>query len=217
MLVSHKGSPLSIDDADRLWLSRAVEAEGQPRAHVAQTLVNRWAWLLDKGETAYPRLQDLVRAYAQPVNPRWFPGGDLYQAQIDRLLPNERAVIPALHEAAVRRVKHAERTTFSPQTLAAVEMALKGPIVIAPGTVHFSVPRESAEWRALLTRAPMNDRENAFYRASDSHGALYAFETGGPRVWTLASALETQSPIAGVVVAAIGLMGAFAWSRKRRR
>ena len=42
-----------VTPADRLWLLRAVAREGEPRARVAQTLVNRFVWLRSRGSTAY--------------------------------------------------------------------------------------------------------------------------------------------------------------------
>ncbi len=137
-IVSPGGKTLRWDEDDRLWLLRAVEAEGAPRDLVAQTLVNRWAWLSDTTPGRYFKLSELVRAYAQPVNPAWFSDGALFRKQYDKATPAQQ---PALLNAATRReAVHATRTTFSPTTVSAVRQALYGPITVPPGALHFAAP-----------------------------------------------------------------------------
>lgn len=108
---------------DRLWLLRAVEAEGPVRRQVAQALVNRFTFL---GDT-YPTLADFVRAYAQPVNPRWHPGGDKYRAAMARAETDEQK--RKLRAQAQRRLAASTRTAFRDETKEAVDRALtRGPV-----------------------------------------------------------------------------------------
>jgi hypothetical protein len=134
-LFTSRGTKLEVTTEDALWLARAIEAEGDPRVQVGQTLINRWAWLWDLQPGLYPTLTSLIRAYAQPVNEAWFPGGALLEKWF-REHPNaDRAA--ALERAAKRRDVHSTRDTFSEQTRRAVSQALYGPVVIPPGAVHF--------------------------------------------------------------------------------
>jgi hypothetical protein len=112
-----------VAPSDRLWLLRAVQAEGEPRERVAEALVNLWAVHMAGGGTR--SLGEMVRAYAQPVNPRWFEAGDLYQAALEKATTDgERAVLAA---AARRRERvHATRNQFDARTLNAVSQALSG-------------------------------------------------------------------------------------------
>jgi hypothetical protein len=108
---------------DWVWLARAVEAEGKPRLSVARTLVNLYA------STGFSRrsLADLVRAYAQPVNPRWYPEGELYREHVAAMVRNHapaKELAAELAKAERRKLVHSARDTFSPETVDAVNQAL---------------------------------------------------------------------------------------------
>lgn len=137
-IITPRGYNLAWTDDDRLWLLRAVEAEGAPRTLVAQTLVNRFAWLWDTTPGKYLTLTQLVQAYSQPVNPRWFPGGTLFEQSLGKLTPEQRP--GAVTRAERRRDVHATRTTFSADTERAVDQALYGPITLPMGALHFAAP-----------------------------------------------------------------------------
>lgn len=96
---------------DVLWLRRAVQAEGEPRAEVARALVRLHALTRMRGSTR--TLAELVRAYAQPLNVAWFHGGP---RDADPLIetPVERR----------RRTVHSTRVDFDAGTIAAVDAAL---------------------------------------------------------------------------------------------
>lgn len=178
-IVSPAGKLLRWDEDDRLWLSRAVEAEGAPRDLVAQTLVNRWAWLADTTPGRYFKLSELVRAYAQPVNPAWFPNGGLFRKQYEAASPAQQ---PALLTAAQRRESvHATRTDFSPSTVSAVRQALYGPITLPPGALHFAAP--SLVRDDLPVIVPSVNGENVIYgekgRASRVRYSLTAEGSAG--------------------------------------
>lgn len=139
MLWTRNNRPFeySATDADALTLARAVAREGRPYDAVAWTLVQRFAWLWPK----YPTLAELVRAYAQPVNPRWFPDGDLHQRKIERLrrAGNAAGIVDEERRAA-NRVQYASRPWEElPESarlaaLDAIEAEGESPV---PGAVHF--------------------------------------------------------------------------------
>lgn len=215
-IYSPLGKQLAIDDADRLWLARAVEAEGAPETLVAQTLVNRWANLADTLPGLYPTLTELVRAYAQPVNPRWFRGGDLHLERIATLQAERDAkgVLTELKLADMRPA-HAARTVFTSPTLEGVAQALQGPLVIPRGAVHFGPYRPDMASEVLLRGGP---GENTIY-GQQTLGGLYRFApipfTATP--WTPALALDTAPPIAGLVIAAMGVAAAWNLARVYKR
>jgi hypothetical protein len=217
MLSSPRGAALPpVTGEDLLWLARAVEAEGEPRVLVAQTLVNRWAWLLDQHPGLFPRLQDLVRAYAQPVNPRWFPGGDLLQKAIAEE-PERREVLEA---AALRRPALAQRTEFSPATTVAVNAALQGPLSLPAGAVHYSRPKTKpaakARWDRLTMVPGVLGKSNSIYTDHGAQGVLYSVAKDGP-TWGPSAALSSGRPSAGLGVALLGLLAAWAASRSKKR
>ena len=159
-ILTPRGYSLSWTEDDRLWLLRAVEAEGPPRSLVAQTLVNRWAWLWDTTPGRYLTLTDLVRAYAQPVNPAWFPEGKLFEQSLGKLPPEQR--LAAAQRAERRRDVHATRTSFSPETVAAVDQALFGPLSLPMGALHFAAPSLARPELPILVPAT-SPGENAIY------------------------------------------------------
>lgn len=166
-MISPDSARLRVTDDDRLWLARAVEAEGEPRDLVAQTLVNRWAWLVDQGAFR-ASLGELVRQYAQPVNPRWFPDGDLAIAEMQRTTdPTERARL--MQRAERRRDVFSRAQLFTQPTVAAVVKAVSGPITIPPGAVHYA-PRTPARDRELVL---LVDGPNAIYGVANGPRAHY--------------------------------------------
>lgn len=206
LIVSPSGQNLAWDDDDRLWLLRAVEAEGDPRELVAQTLVNRWAWLTDTTPGRYFRLSELVRAYAQPVNPAWFPSGALFKKQYESAPAPEQ---PKLLQAAQRRQQqHATRTTFSDATQKAVYRALFGPLTLPYGALHFAAP--SLVRTDLPVLVPSEGGANVIYGESKGRAARARY--------SLALDSEGVSPghrVAAVVAALFFLgVGAAVWGRR---
>lgn len=176
-LATPNGRPLQFTPEDVLWLSRAVEAEGEPRDLVAQTLVNRWAWLTDTQPGRYARLADLVRAYAQPVNPAWYPDGAKHLASV-QTHPEQSGDLE--RRAQLRRDVLSTRVSFSPATQAAVRQALYGPITLPAGALHYAAATiVRPDLPLLLAGAP---GRNAFWGESNNRGigALYSFIVPGP-------------------------------------
>ena len=194
-IVSPKGRVLHWTDGDALWLRRAVEREGEPKALVAQALVNRWAMLQDRPAGAsYPTLTSFVRAYAQPVNPRWFPAGDLHQAQLEAHAPRgaaHRADMIARAEA--RRDDYSARKIFRDETNQAARPALEGPVTLPAGVTDYAADSSSAR---ATHGAPYRSQpgENAFW--IHSPGVLYSIAPNHPTLST-GRALRTGGVHAG--------------------
>lgn len=202
-ILSPRGALLPISNEDLLWLSRAVEAEGAPQALVAQTLLNRWAWLHDVMPHAYPTLASLVRAYAQPVNPRWFVTGDRHLEAVRENPAHE----PELRRKAItRETVHSVRTTFSPKTVQAVQQAVYGPVTLPAGAVDYSRPKESPRARALWEPRTLIPGElgksNSIFTNDGAAGVLYQVARAGPAVL---SALPRRGP--GAALAILGGVG----------
>lgn len=211
-IVSPRGQRLRVEHPDRVELARAVEAEGEPRELVAQALVNRWAHLRDAG--ASMPLGELVRAYSQPISPRWMPHGEHHIAAM-RAAQTEAERVD-LQARADRRVANAARDRFTPATLAAVAQALRGPLTIDPRVVHFA--RDTAERRARHPLIYLAPNGVGFYGAEQGNADRYALPKGGPS-WTPAQALDDGRASTGLafMAALLGLGAIKALSMRRAR
>ena len=144
----------SATDQDALDLARAIAREGAPHRAVAWTLVQRFAHLYPR----YGSLSDFVRAYSQPINPRWFPDGDLHRKRM-RQLEGDAAAQADERARAKRRVQYAatgwEDLPAEARRLAleAIESTVESPV---PAAVHF---------RASMAPAKATKRQ-AFERAT---------------------------------------------------
>ncbi len=80
--------PLIIDPDTALWLMRMVYGEGgkgcsMPKAEALLcAIVNRW--FLWPGSQKYSTFVSMMRAFSQPINPRWMTGGDLARKYFGR-------------------------------------------------------------------------------------------------------------------------------------
>jgi hypothetical protein len=147
-------------ETDRLWLLRAVEAEGEPRDMVASTLVSGFLAARTRGYKS--SLATFVQAYSQPVNPRWLPDGDLHAKWRERD-PEERAA---------RRLQHRARGVFRDETTRAVDKALtEGPSLVA---TDFAAP--SIKPKAGLIPIETGKPGNRFYTRAGWQG--YSVVTG---------------------------------------
>lgn len=158
-LVTTKGTRYAPTAEDILWLARAVEVEGAPRLRVAQTLVNGFLWARD--ELGSKRtVGEWVRAYAQPVNPMWMPGGKMYEHELANAKTEaEREAVRA--KGYRRQREHATRVRFSDATQKAVETALTAPPEL-PGAVDYAAPwiDKPEPWVAFT---PTRQGENRFW------------------------------------------------------
>lgn len=152
-------------EADKLWLCRAVEAEGEPRTRVAETLINGFMWA--RSEVGYrPPLMTWVRAYCQPVNPRWYVRGDEFAKRMARA-PDEAARAELTRQALIRESVHAVRTAFSAETKKAVAHALTNAPAL-PRATDFSASyaadgREIVKPWPWVAITPAAKRQNRFW------------------------------------------------------
>jgi hypothetical protein len=112
------GRTYTVTPEDHLWLLRAVEYEGAVQAQVAQTLVNCFCQRAARLRPGRLTLTQHVRAYAQPINPRWFLNGDLYK----RWEGKTPEATPA--HARRREHIHCKLNVFKAATRQAVDRAL---------------------------------------------------------------------------------------------
>jgi hypothetical protein len=80
--------PLRITARKKLWLKRMVVGEGGHRCSRQKASALLWAivnrWFLWPGARFYPTFISLLRAFSQPINPRWMRGGDLAKKYFGR-------------------------------------------------------------------------------------------------------------------------------------
>lgn len=151
---AHRYAPT---DDDALWLARAVAREGPPYKGVAWALAQRFAVLKSLRPELYPTIADLVQAYSQPVNPRWFPDGDLH-LRYRRSLQSD-AERDAADKRAARRVQFA-REPWDELPDFAREAAMEA----LSGEIESPVPR-AVHFRASLVRR-RGGRKAAYQRAA---------------------------------------------------
>jgi len=164
-IEADEAAPYDVTEADRLWLLRAVHAEGPPHAEVAQTLLNGFMAARARGYSG--TLTQYVRAYAQPVNPKWFEGGELFERSIAQATTED--VKKSRRDAArARQYVHSVRTTFSPAAVAAVQGALTaGPRLPAATDYAASWVVRSPPWVAIT---PEIKGENRFWARPNALG-----------------------------------------------
>lgn len=209
-IITPKGQRLRIERPDRVELARAVEAEGSPRDLVAQALVNRWAHLRDAG-AAQP-LGELVRAYAQPLSPRWMPLGDRHLAAMQNAAnDNERQELA--RRAQQRADVHAVRELFTDDTLAAVRQALGGPLTLNPSIVHFAI--DTPERRARMPLIYLAPSGVGFYGPEQGNAQRYRLPAGGPS-FAPAAVLDDGKASTGIalMVGLLALGAVHAWHRR---
>lgn len=204
---------------DRTWLLRAVQREGQPRRLVAQTLVNRFAWLHSRGH--YPTLASFVRAYAQPVNPRWYPEGDLHRAAVstiqnkpDLSSSQKRDQVAELEKrAAARRDVVAVSSRFDPPVVEAVDRALElGAVDLEPGTVHFAAPTIRRAWP--VTHESASASENRFYKERDGRSGTFLYSVAAAVASVAPPPARARTGVAAILVGFF--IALFSFGRRRR-
>lgn len=147
MLQFH-GGEYETTDVDRLWLLRAVQAEGEPRLGVAQALVNGFAWAKSH-QRWNGTLTGWIRAYAQPVNPRWYTTGDLFKLASATWSADQRKLMTA--RAITRETKHSRRTQFDDDVTRAVELALS--TGFRGDVTDYAAPDVDASYKGYVPRS----------------------------------------------------------------
>lgn len=193
-------------EEDILWLRRAVQAEGAPLDEVAATFVNGFMFARAKGKpSGKGTLTDYVRAYSSTVNPRWYPGGDLYQAAYDNAHSEQKTLL--LERAMRRRDEFSVATTFKPSVEAAVNRALAQPPRI-PNATDFAAPHVTREHPWLTLTKAEKGRNTFFARPG-------AGDWGGYTIASLVPVMAGDNAVIGCVLVVLLLAVVFASSRGR--
>ncbi len=158
-MLKYQGGTYGVTEADRLWLMRAVQAEGPPQLQVARALVNGFAWARAHRKWA-GSLMGWVRAYAQPVNSRWFTSGDLHKKQVAEVA-DAAARAQLERRAYEREAKHATRQAFAPEVEAAVNEALTTPW--ASDITDYAAPAVDASKKGYVARSAPRPGQNRFW------------------------------------------------------
>lgn len=147
-----EGTTYTPTDEDRLWLMRAVAAEGPPHEIVAETLVNGFMWARSKKR--YPSsLATWVRAYAQPVNPMWFETGRMFQRSILKL--DNAFDIDCKRKIAKQREVYSARIRFDARTRGAVKRALESTPKLPQATDYAAhYVEKPGKWEACTDPSP---------------------------------------------------------------
>lgn len=157
MKVKAGRSEYVVTPDDRLWLLRAVQAEGAPESAVASALVNLHA--LRRAQGRRETMAELVRSYAQPVNPRWYPGGDLFLAAVSAARKEQREQMQTAAER--RRQLHSARTVFDAHVISAVEAALRGEH--RNDVTDYAAPWVDASGKGYVARSEPRRGENRLW------------------------------------------------------
>lgn len=133
-----------LSNEDYLTLLRAVEFEGEPRDGVAWTLLQRFAYVYP----IYHSLSNFVEAYAQPINPQWFPNGKKHLEWVKKLsstgktaeaLDEQRRAKLRIYYAATPINNISQKTKDVLETVFAIS---NSPV---PGSVHYRAPTISTK------------------------------------------------------------------------
>lgn len=171
-LRANTGQKFVATEADRLWLARAVQAEGEPREAVAAALVNLHALRVSRGYRG--ALAETVRAYAQPVNPRWYPAGDLFRAARAAAAAAELNALD--RQAEARERFHSTRTRFGAGTLAAVAAALAGRH--RSDVTDYAAPSIDASKKGYEPRSEAEPGRNRLWSRAPGWGGYVAAAAG---------------------------------------
>jgi hypothetical protein len=150
LVFTKKGAEIRyvLTNNDYLTLARSVEFEGPPKVAVAWTLIQRFAYLYP----TYTSLAEFIKAYSQPINPRWFPTGQEHLA-LYSLLKQKNDLIGAAREdmQAKRRVTFAATPMASirPDTIAAIHKVFTDHTSPIPASLHFHAPSLSMSHEAM--------------------------------------------------------------------
>jgi hypothetical protein len=160
LVISKSGrqSRYAVTGEDYLTLLRAVDREGPPKLGVAWTLLQRFGMLYP----LYSNLGTFIQAYAQPINPLWFPLGPRHIAEVKRL-GTDLAAIAKENQQAVLREKWAAvpYEAISADTKGVVASIFAGSPSPIPTSSHYAAPivRTSVD-AAVASRAAFAAKRN---------------------------------------------------------
>jgi hypothetical protein len=138
--ADHRAVDYELSERDYVTLARAVELEGPPEDAVAWTLLQRFAYLYPR----YASVAKFVEAYAQPINPAWFPSGALHLGYAQSLREAGKLRDAELEDQrAIRRVANARMPlrAIRSEVLQIIDaLFASGADSPYPGSVHYCAP-----------------------------------------------------------------------------
>jgi hypothetical protein len=183
--------PYSLTQEDALWLARAVDAEGPIQSQVAGILINGFCWARSRGFQG--TLTKWVRAYAQPINPRWYEAGDLFLASLASKSEDEKR--EAIAKARKREKEHSTKLTFGAGTHAAVSAALNGRVLIPRNATDYAAPNVDSTNKGYTPLEPVPANRNRLWtRPGAEHWTGYLVDATDAWPWLVTLA------VVGVVV-----------------
>jgi hypothetical protein len=204
-----------LSDEDLLNLARAAYYEGKPEIDVIRTLLQRYAMLRSTGYgNQYPTLTRFLQSYVQPINPRWFPTGDLHLERVRQLVVAGKAKEAELENAAAKnRVKKATASWLAiPGAIRTlVSRVTEGKLVNSQPsyTVHYWASRASASMSREQARAHNQslkpDMQIVDTGSGFGPGVNVFFNTPASRkaLTDVALALDTGTNMGPLIVASI--------------
>lgn len=218
----------TLTPTDYLWWVRAIWREGKPQIAVGHTLLQRFAYLYSTGKK-YPTLASFLRAYCQPINPLWLPGGRLSDAKIARLVRtgNKTGADAERQRAKQRAIYSQTPLSKIPAKYRNIADAILAGVTASPTpvamhfTTSFALPDDTEEEAANKARAYATKRKLEIVPIPEGFkpGLNWFFATPGkrpPRV-TIAKVSTVASMTASIMPGLlIGLAVLFVFTKKKR-
>ncbi len=178
-IISKKfGVDYALTREDRRWAYRMVIGEGCDEApEVLWTMINRFVFLLGADlkrsrKPRYPTFASLIKAYSQPINPKWRRDGSACEGRwrgTDACSPARLKRREALSRAS--RSALIGQGECQREAILAVDLLFDGRLPNpVPGAVDFAVPR------LVARRVAQHSQNNPSLSGSDS--PLYRSKAG---------------------------------------
>ncbi len=196
----------ALTSQDYLDLCRAVEHEGPPKLGVAWTLIQRFAML-------YPLYRDLstfVKAYAQPINPQWFPDGKRHLDELQKLA-SDTAAVQRENSDAAKRIKYANQSldSISSDTKRVVSSIFAGASSPIPLSSHYAAPitRTSIQAAEKARNAFADKRNYTVFPYGDILSSNWFYGESGMAGVKVRAILEVASSTAIALLAIVVTTG----------
>lgn len=170
--------PLKINGRKALWLKRMIYGEAgrycsaEKAAALCWAIVNRW--FLWPGARHYVTFIGMMRAFSQPINPRWMTGGDLARKYAKRDAGSARRL--------ARRARICKKTTFP----RAIDLAVAE---FAEGRIHPPVFLSSIAYPRINNWASLPSTPRKFPHGVDVDGDWF-FEEKNTKLGSVVRILQ---------------------------
>lgn len=136
----------TIGDETALWMARMCVGEGGKKCSRGKASAMLWAlmhrWHLWDRKGRYPTYQALMRAFSQPINPRWQAGGDLAEKWKGSMFASPARLLRR------KRISSLKWEKIAPHIRAAVEDFQKG-ILFPPDNITTISRARITNWASL--------------------------------------------------------------------